>query len=199
LLLDIFASSQSLFCSLIVSFAFSILSLCSYLLATSTMTSPGTTDLTVKAALTARILDAKHKAGKTFGELADAASVHEVFLASAVYGQHSLPVDTATKLLHALDISDESTEYSELLKGMTDYPLKTGLSQTVPTDPLIYRFHEITQVYGAAMKAIIQEKMGGDGIMSAIDFTLDVQKQEDPKGDRVVVIMNGKFLPYKKW
>jgi cyanate lyase len=162
--------------------------------------SPGTTDPTVKAALTARLLDAKHKTGMTFLELADAVSVHEVFLASAFYGQHSLPVDTATKLLHALNISDENiTEHSELLKGLTDYPLKTGLSQAVPTDPLIYRFHEVTQIYGASMKAIIQEKMGGDGIMSAIDFTLDIQKQEDVKGDRVVVTMNGKFLPYKKW
>jgi cyanate lyase len=157
--------------------------------------SPGTTDPTAKAALTDRLLDAKHKSGLTFLELADAVSVHEVFLASAFYGQHSLPVDTATKLLDALKMSDDS----ELLKGLTDYPLKTGLSQTVPTDPLIYRFHEVTQIYGASMKAIIQEKMGGDGIMSAIDFSLDIQKQEDVKGDRVVVIMNGKFLPYKQW
>jgi cyanate lyase len=157
--------------------------------------SPGTTDPTVKAAVTARLLDAKHKSGLTFQELADAVSVHEVFLASAVYGQNSLPVDTATKLLDALNMSDDS----DLLQGLTDYPLCTGLSQAVPTDPLIYRFHEITQMYGASMKAIIQEKMGGDGIMSAIDFTLDIQKQEDVKGDRVVVTMNGKFLPYKQW
>jgi cyanate lyase len=162
--------------------------------------SPGTTDHTVKAAVTTRLLDAKHKTGLTFLELADAVSVHEVFLASVFYGQNSLPVDTATKLLHALNISDEDlTVHSELLRGLTDYPLKTGLSQTVPTDPLIYRFHEVTQIYGASMKAIIQEKFGGDGIMSAIDFSLDIQKQEDVKGDRVVVIMNGKFLPYKKW
>jgi cyanate lyase len=157
--------------------------------------SPGTTNPIAKEAVTARILDAKHKTGLTFQELADAVSVHEVFLASAVYGQNSLPLDIATKLLKALKMSDDA----ELLKGLTDYPLKTGLGQTVPTDPLIYRFHEITQIYGVSMKAIIQEKMGGDGIMSAIDFTLDVQKQEDPKGDRVVVTMNGKFLPYKQW
>jgi cyanate lyase len=68
----------------------------------------------------------------------------------------------------------------------------------VPVDPLIYRFHEITQIYGTTLKAVIHE-MFGDGIMSAIDFTLDIQKQEDPKGDRVVVTLNGKFLPYKKW
>jgi len=68
----------------------------------------------------------------------------------------------------------------------------------VPVDPLIYRFYEIMQIYGFPIKEVIQEKFG-DGIMSAIDFTLDIEKVEDPKGDRVKVIMNGKFLPYKKW
>ena len=158
-------------------------------------TAAGTTDPAVKATILGRLLDAKHKKGLTFQELADAISVHEVFLASVVYGQSSLPVDTAKKLLEALSLADDA----ELLRGLTDYPLKTGLSQVVPTDPLIYRFHEVTQIYGTSMKAIVQEKFGADGIMSAIDFTLDVQKQEDPKGDRVVVIMNGKFLPYKQW
>ena len=67
-----------------------------------------------------------------------------------------------------------------------------------PVDPLIYRFYEIMQVYGMPMKDVIQEKFG-DGIMSAIDFTLDVDKVEDPKGDRVKITMCGKFLPYKKW
>ena len=68
----------------------------------------------------------------------------------------------------------------------------------VAKDPLIYRFYEIAYVYGGAIKECIHEKFG-DGIMSAIDFTCDVTKEEDPKGDRVVVTMNGKFLPYKKW
>jgi cyanate lyase len=77
------------------------------------------------------------------------------------------------------------------------YPVK-GLGPIVPTDPLVYRFYEIMQVYGMPMKDVIQEKFG-DGIMSAIDFTLNIEKVEDPKGDRVKVTMNGKFLPYKKW
>jgi len=68
----------------------------------------------------------------------------------------------------------------------------------VPTDPLIYRFYEIMAVYGLSIKDVIQEQFG-DGIMSAIDFTMDIKRVEDPKGDRVVVTMNGKFLPYKKW
>ena len=68
----------------------------------------------------------------------------------------------------------------------------------IPTDPLLYRFHEILQVYGLPLKDVIQEK-SGDGIMSVIDFTLSVNKVEDPKGDRVLVTTNGKFLPYRKW
>ena len=76
--------------------------------------------------------------------------------------------------------------------------MKGSLDDAVSADPLVYRFHEITQVYGTSMKEIIHE-MFGDGIMSAIDFEIDIQKQEDPKGDRVVITYNGKFLPYRKW
>ena len=76
--------------------------------------------------------------------------------------------------------------------------MKAMDTDLVSKDPLIYRFYEIAYVYGGAIKEVIHEKFG-DGIMSAIDFTMDVEKEEDPKGDRVVVTMNGKFLPYKKW
>jgi cyanate lyase len=68
----------------------------------------------------------------------------------------------------------------------------------VPTDPLLYRFYEITQVFGPAMKELIEEEFG-DGIMSAIDFSVDIKRKKDPKGDRVVVTLNGKFLPYKRF
>ena len=84
-----------------------------------------------------------------------------------------------------------------MTEALTECPLK-GLGPVVPTDPLIYRFYEIMQVYGMPLKAIIHEKFG-DGIMSAIDFILDVKKEKNPKGDRVVVTMNGKFLPNNKW
>jgi cyanate lyase len=76
--------------------------------------------------------------------------------------------------------------------------VKGALNPTLPTDPLLYRFYEILQVYGMPLKDVIQEKFG-DGIMSAIDFSMHVDKVEDPKGDRVKVTMNGKFLPYRKW
>jgi cyanate lyase len=76
--------------------------------------------------------------------------------------------------------------------------VKGALNPTLPTDPLLYRFYEILQVYGMPLKDVIQEKFG-DGIMSAIDFSMHVDKVEDPKGDRVKITMNGKFLPYRKW
>jgi cyanate lyase len=86
----------------------------------------------------------------------------------------------------------------EVAAALQDYPMKGSLEEAVPVDPLIYRFHEITQVYGTTMKALIHE-MFGDGIMSAIDFEMEIEKVEDPKGDRVKITYNGKFLPYRKW
>lgn len=83
-------------------------------------------------------------------------------------------------------------------KVLQYYPYRGALNQTVPTDPFVYRFYEIMQVYGIAMKKVTQEEFG-DGIMSAIDFTIDIDKLEDPKGDRVKITFNGKFLPYKKF
>lgn len=87
---------------------------------------------------------------------------------------------------------------TDVAAALQEFPTKGAVGMTVPVDPLIYRFHEITQVYGTTIKAVIHE-MFGDGIMSAIDFEMDIQRKEDPKGDRVVITMNGKFLPYKKW
>jgi cyanate lyase len=85
-----------------------------------------------------------------------------------------------------------------LVPKLTDFPIKGGLMPPVPVDPLLYRFHEILQIYGLPLKDVIQEVFG-DGIMSAIDFTLHVEKETDPMGDRVRITMSGKFLPYKKW
>lgn len=105
-------------------------------------------------------------------------------------GEHSH--EQAIKLLDALGLEHE------LAPSLTDCPVKGGLMPTVPVDPLLYRFYEILQVYGMPLKDVIHE-MFGDGIISAIDFTLDVEKEADPKGDRVRITMSGKFLPYKKW
>jgi cyanate lyase len=100
-------------------------------------------------------------------------------------------VDKASKAL-GLKLSEV-----EIAMLMTP-PYRGGLGETVPTDALLYRFYEVIQVYGPAMKALIEEEFG-DGIMSAIDFSMDISRQEDPKGDRVVVTYNGKFLPYKSF
>lgn len=141
--------------------------------------------------ITQTILVAKKEKGVSFADLESLLGRDEVWIAAVIYRQASASEDEASKLLHALDLSQD------LVAELTSYPAK-GLGPIVPTDPLIYRFYEIMQVYGMPMKEVIHEKFG-DGIMSAIDFTLDIEKVEDPKGDRVKVTMNGKFLPYKKW
>jgi cyanate lyase len=142
--------------------------------------------------MTLACLQAKKEKGLTYKDIEDAVGYDKVFLSSVIHGQNSVDVETATKLVAVLGLSDE------FISAMTEYPLKGCLEDSVPVDPLIYRFHEITHVYGTSMKSVIHE-MFGDGIMSAIDFKLDIAKEEDPKGDRVVITYNGKFLPYKKW
>jgi len=145
-----------------------------------------------RADATRKILAAKQLKGLTFEAIAKAVGRHKVWVTSALLGQSTMSAEEAQKAVAVLGLEPD------VALALQEMPSKGSVGQTVPVDPLIYRFHEITQVYGTTLKAIIHE-MFGDGIMSAIDFTLDVQKQEDPKGDRVVVTMNGKFLPYKKW
>ncbi len=142
--------------------------------------------------ITATLLAAKKAKGVTFAELEASLGRDEVWIAAVFYGQASASLEEAEKIAALLGLEPHMTE------ALTDYPVKGSLDPVIPTDPLIYRFYEIMQVYGMPMKAVIHEKFG-DGIMSAIDFTLEIDKVEDPKGDRVQVTMCGKFLPYKKW
>jgi cyanate lyase len=141
---------------------------------------------------TDRILAAKKQKGLTFETIAKAVGRHKVWVTAALLGQATMSAEEAQKVAAALGLSPEVTA------ALQEIPTKGSVGQTVPVDPLIYRFHEITQVYGTTIKAIIHE-MFGDGIMSAIDFDMDIGRKEDPKGDRVVITMTGKFLPYKKW
>lgn len=141
--------------------------------------------------LTQKLLAAKQAKGLSFADLEQIMGRDEVWLAALFYRQASASEAEAQQLADALGLG------SEMVAELTSYPTK-GFGPVVPTDPLVYRFYEIMQVYGMPMKEIIQEKFG-DGIMSAIDFTLDIEKVDDPKGDRVKVTMNGKFLPYRKW
>ncbi|MDM7937809.1 MAG: cyanase [Cyanobium sp. CZS 48M] len=138
------------------------------------------------------LLNAKRKKGISFAELETLLNRDEVWIASLLYGQATASPEEAQSLLAALDLDPS------LAGELTIPPVKGCLDPVVPADPLIYRFYEIMQVYGLPMKDVIQEKFG-DGIMSAIDFTLEVDKVEHPAGDRVKVTMCGKFLPYKKW
>lgn len=144
------------------------------------------------AEITNTLLTAKKAKGLSFEALEKIVGRDETWIASVFYRQASADETEAKAILSALDLSED------LVPELTESPLKGSLEPQIPTDPLIYRFYEIMQVYGMPMKAVIHEKFG-DGIMSAIDFSIEVDKVEDPKGDRVQVTMCGKFLPYKKW
>ena len=138
------------------------------------------------------LLAAKKAAGLSFEDLGRAIGRDEVWVAALLYRQASAPQDEALKLAEILGVDAD-------IAGELAEPPSKGLGPVVPTDPLIYRFYEIMQVYGMPLKDVIHEKFG-DGIMSAIDFTMNVDKEEDPEhGDRVKVTMSGKFLPYKRW
>ncbi|BAZ46266.1 cyanate hydratase [Chondrocystis sp. NIES-4102] len=142
--------------------------------------------------ITEKLLAAKQAHGISFEDLEKATGRDEVWIASVIYRQASADLAEATKIVTTLGLPESMAEF------LTTPPLKGSLDPVIPTDPLIYRFYEIMQVYGMPLKAVIHEKFG-DGIMSAIDFSLEVDKIEDPQGKRVQVTMCGKFLPYKKW
>jgi cyanate lyase len=141
---------------------------------------------------TKAILEAKRAKGLTFSQIADKVGRHVVWTTSALLGQATMDAAEAGVVAGLLDLGPEVTA------SLQEYPTKGSLDDTVPVDPLIYRLHEITQVYGTSIKAVIQE-MFGDGIMSAIDFHIDIRRIPDPKGERVELVYNGKFLPYRKW
>ena len=142
--------------------------------------------------LTKLLLKAKKEKKLSFEDLGRLLNRDEVWVASLFYGQATASEEESSSLIAALGLS------LDLKDELSTPPVKGCLDPVIPTDPLIYRFYEIMQVYGLPIKDVIQEKFG-DGIMSAIDFTIEVDKVEDPKGDRVLVKMCGKFLPYKKW
>ncbi len=141
------------------------------------------------------IIEAKYTKGTSWEEISKAAGMSEVFVISACLGQNTLPAESAAKVAAFLDLGNRAKDVEIALQRP---PKKAQTAEMVSKDPLIYRFHEITYVYGDTIKEMIHEKFG-DGIMSAIDFELYVEKVPNPKGDRVKVTMSGKFLPYKQW
>lgn len=140
---------------------------------------------------TATIIAAKDNLGLSWEDIGAALEMSPVWTTSACLGMNSMPVDKAQRLCELLKLDND------VLVSLQKCPMKTW-DKAVPTDPLIYRFYEMIGVYGETIKSLIHEKFG-DGIMSAIDFSMDIDKKEDPKGDRVVITLNGKFLPYRTW
>ncbi len=144
-----------------------------------------------KQEMTDRILAAKKAKGLTWEAIAGRLNKGTAWVTSACLGMNSMTEDTARGLCELLELDDA------VCTALQEFPHKSW-KHTVPQDPVIYRLYEIVGVYGDTIKELIHEKFG-DGIMSAIDFSLDIRRQEDPKGDRVVLILNGKFLPYRSW
>jgi cyanate lyase len=145
-----------------------------------------------RAEATERVLAAKEEKQLSWRELAKAVGRDPVWTTAALLGQQQMSVEEAQAAGTALSLD------AETVRALQSFPTKGSLDPTIPVDPLIYRFYEIVQVYGTTLKALIHEQFG-DGIMSAIDFEMHVEKKEDPKGDRVMVTLDGKFLPYRKW
>jgi len=143
-----------------------------------------------REALSRACVKAMRAKGLSFKRLADEIGVSSFITAAALLGQMALPKEVAAKAAKALGITEAEA-------FLTEIPYRGSLGVAVPTDPTIYRFYEIVQVYGATLKELIHEEFG-DGIMSAIDFDLDLTRQADPNGDRVRIVMTGKFLKYKK-
>jgi cyanate lyase len=142
--------------------------------------------------LTPKILAAKAKKGIKWADIAQRVGKSKEWTAAALMGQMSLKKEQAEAAAAALGLNLSEDDMLALMA----VPYRGSLGQTVPTDALVYRFYEIMQVYGMTMKSLIEEEFG-DGIMSAIDFKMSIDREPDPAGDRVVVTFNGKFLPYK--
>ena len=144
-----------------------------------------------KIEMTETILAAKAQSGIEWETIADKVGLAPVFLTSACLGMNSLKPEFADKVCDVLGLP------AEISTALQQFPHKRW-DQAIPTDPVIYRWYEIVGVYGETIKELIHEKFG-DGIMSAIDFSMHIDKEENPAGDRVQVTMSGKFLPYRSW
>lgn len=138
------------------------------------------------------VLAAKAEKGLGWEEIAARVGCAPVFLCAACLGEHSLTGEQAQRLAAVLDLDDAAA------RALSEYPIKGQRGEALMSDPLVYRFKEIALVYGEAIKLTVQEKFG-DGIMSAIDFRMDLSREPNEAGDRVAVVMSGKFLPYKTY
>lgn len=142
--------------------------------------------------ITDLILRAKLEKGLKWADLAQAIGLSKEWTTAALLGQMTLDKEQATIIGKLLGLPPVAVDVLQIV------PYKGSLPSAVPVDPLIYRFYELINVYGTSIKALIHEEFG-DGIMSAIDFSMDISRVPDPKGDRVKIVLNGKFLPYKTY
>lgn len=149
------------------------------------------TDMMTKEDVTAMILSAKKTTGMTWEGIAEQIGMSPVWTHSAAMGMNAMPKDKAEAMVSTMGLPQEAASVLE------ESPTKVW-EQAVPTDPCIYRLYEIVGVYGPTIKALIQEEFG-DGIMSAIDFDMQISRVESPKGDRVKLEMSGKYLGYNAW
>ena len=142
--------------------------------------------------VTSMIISSKVSKGIKWSEVSDKLGLSKEWVTAACLGQMAMEKDQAETVGEIFDLSDEAVAWLQIV------PYKGSLPTAIPTDPLIYRWYEVVNVYGSTIKELILEEFG-DGIMSAIDFSMDIQREPDPKGDRVNVVLSGKFLPYKTY
>jgi cyanate lyase len=145
-----------------------------------------------RMAVTEKIVATKVAKGLKWSEVAEQVGLSKEWVTAGCLGQMSFDADQAATLARIFDLSEAEAQWLKVV------PYKGSLPTSVPTDPLIYRFYELVNVYGSTFKELIHEEFG-DGIMSAIDFRMDLKREPDPKGDRVNITMSGKFLPYKTY
>jgi cyanate lyase len=145
-----------------------------------------------RLAVTEKIVAAKVSRGLKWADIAANIGLSKEWVTAACLGQMTLTPSQAAKLGEIFGLSDEEQ------KWLAIPPYKGSLPTTVPTDALIYRFYELVNVYGSTIKELIHEEFG-DGIMSAIDFSMDISREPNPAGDRVKITMSGKFLPYRTY
>lgn len=148
-------------------------------------------DPSARQALAAMAVATKTRKNLSWQQIADAAGYSVAFVTAAVLGQHALPEPAAKAVADLLDLDQDAEQLLQTI------PTRGSIPGGVPTDPTIYRFYEMIQTYGTTLKALIHEQFG-DGIISGINFKLDVKKVADPEGgERAVITLDGKYLPAK--
>ncbi|WP_367846223.1 cyanase [Rhodoferax sp. WC2427] len=142
--------------------------------------------------ITEKIITVKVSKGIQWADVAKKVGQSKEWTTAACLGQMTCDAAQAKAIGKIFGLTSDEQKWLQVV------PYKGSLPTPVPTDPLIYRWYEIVSVYGSTIKELIHEEFG-DGIMSAIDFSMDIERQPDPKGDRVRVVLSGKFLPYKTY